>query len=44
MADINVKVILGIVFLALNKININFAEQKLIKRFYYIAEALPITK
>lgn len=44
LANINVEMILGIFFLTFSNAKILFAEQKLIQRFYSIAEALLITK
>ena len=44
LADISVKVVLGMPFLILSNANIQFNKKKLTWRSYIIAEALPITK
>ena len=44
MADISVKIVLGMPFLALIKVEVDFAERELLWKAYTIAEALPTTK
>ena len=44
LANIGLEVILGMLFLALSKTNIRFAEQKLVWRTYTAAKALPTTR
>lgn len=44
MFDIAIKIILEIVFLAVSKVKINFADYALNCRIYTLDDALPITK
>ena len=44
MADTSVEVVLGMPFLALSKVKVDFAERKLTWKVYTIAEALPTIK
>lgn len=44
MADTQIKVILGMLFLTLGNANIRFAERKLVWKTYSAAETLPITQ
>lgn len=44
MANTSIEVVLEIFFLALNKIEINFADQKLNCKTYTLNKALPMTK
>ena len=44
MADISVKMVLGMLFLTFSNLNIKFSKKKLTWRFYTAAKALPITK
>ena len=44
MADTAMKVVLGMFFLALSKVEVNFAKQELTWRTYSLDKALPTTK
>ena len=44
MADISTEVVLGILFLTLSNVDVQFIEKELTWRFYTIAKALPTTK
>ena len=43
MANIGIEVVLGMPFLALSKVKINFTEQELNWKTYNLEDALPIT-
>ena len=44
LANISLKVVLGMLFLTFSKVNIRFVERELVWRTYTAAEALPTTK
>ena len=44
VADIGVKIVLGMSFLALSKVEMDFAKKKLTWKAYIIAKTLPTTK